>query len=287
MCLAGSPDLKVWGRRLNTRQSLRPQRRIGAATTVVRCQKCGLIAASPTPVPVSVECQYDMPPESYWAGDYLADSNNYMRTDITEFARLSKDNGTHTRRALDVGAGVGKAMRALAAHGFDTYGIEPSAPFRDRAVASGIDATRLQRTSIEDAVYESDSFDFIVMNGVVEHFVDPSSAIRKAVQWLRPGGLVYVEVPSSNYLMARLARMFYRATGSDYIINISPMHPPYHLFEFTLRSFAFHASANGYGIAAHRYEPCESYMPKWVAPVFDRMMRTTNTGMQLIVWLTK
>ena len=44
-------------------------------------------------------------------------------------------------------------MSTLQSHGFDTYGLEPSA-FRDRAIENGLDPARLQLASLEDAEYE-------------------------------------------------------------------------------------------------------------------------------------
>jgi hypothetical protein len=87
--------------------------------------------------------------------------------------------------------------------------------------------------------------------------------------------------------MSKLARWFYRVTGSDYVVNLCPMHAPYHLYEFTLQSFQAHGKACGYQVAHHEYYVCESYMPRVVKPLFDAAMRATKTGMQLAVWLRK
>jgi hypothetical protein len=107
------------------------------------------------------------------------------------------------------------------------------------------------------------------------------------VAWLKPGGLMYVEVPSSAWLLSSLMRIFYRLTGSDCVINTSPMHPPYHLYEFGLESFVRDGRRSGYAIASHRYHPCATYLPSWLSAPADRLMRYTDTGMQLVVWLKR
>lgn len=99
---------------------------------------------------------------------------------------------------------------------------------------------------------------------------------------------MYVEVPSSAFLLSRIVRLFYWFTGAgDYVINTCPMHVPFHLYEFGLESFTRHGLKAGYSVALHQYYPCASYMPRWAISPFNAIMRRTRTGMQLAVWLTK
>ena len=44
------------------------------------------------------------------------------------------DADTKRYECLDIGAGIGKQMIALAKVGFATYGLEPSEPFYHRAI---------------------------------------------------------------------------------------------------------------------------------------------------------
>ena len=48
-----------------------------------------------------------------------------------------------------------KAMISLENSGFDTFGVEPSVPFRDRAISRmNIDPDRLKLGGVEDVDYE-------------------------------------------------------------------------------------------------------------------------------------
>lgn len=284
--MCGFEGRRVLGRRLNTRQGLRPQKKVGIATTVVQCSQCGLISPAPIPYPARLEQHYGVSPESYWKPEYFAIEPDYLKGVINLFHSLHGANGNDRLVALDVGAGIGKGMIALANAGFEAYGLEGSETFYRMAIDKmNVSPDRLNLSTVEDATYEKSYFDFINMSAVLEHFYDPSAVLKKAVTWLKPGGLVYVEVPSASWLMSRLARLFYRATGSDYVINLSPMHAPFHIYEFTLRTFEQHAKRNGYVIARHDYYECQTYMPPPIGPVFDRLMRMAGTGMQLAVWL--
>ena len=281
--MCGSADARTLGRRLNRHQGLRPRGVVGIAATVVQCRACGLIYANPRPVPEALAQHYDRPPEEYWRAVYFEDQADYFGFQARRFRQLW--DGNVVPRALDIGAGLGKQMAALERHGFDTFGIEPSAEFHNRAITNGIDSDRLQLAAVEDAQYEPGSFDFVSFAAVLEHVHDPAAALRRALGWLAPGGLIHVEVPSAKWLLARLLNFANRSRGTDYVTNLSPMHPPYHLYEFTLNSFEQHARRAAYELVDHRFYPCDTFVSGPADALARRVMAATDTGMQLEVWL--
>ena len=172
--------------------------------------------------------------------------------------------------------------------GFDAYGLEPSETFHERAISKmGINADRLKLSMVEEADYPENFFDFISFGVVLEHLYDPSSAIKKAIQWLKPNGVIHIEVPSADWLINKIINTYYKAIGSDYVANLSPMHEPYHLYEFSLQSFKQNAKLNNYEVAFHEYFVCQTFMPKIADYFLKPYMRRTNKGMQLCVWLRK
>ena len=281
--MCGHAGAKVLGRRLNRHQGLRPRQLVGIATTVVRCSACGLIYSNPRPAPVTLAQHYDTAPEDYWRSSYFEETTEYFEGEIATFRELW--NGRGAPRALDIGAGLGKAMKALTRHGFDAHGLEPSAAFRERAVASGIEPERLQLASVETGQHPARAFDFITFGAVLEHLEDPAGSLEQALVWTADGGLLHVEVPSAKWLVARMLDVAYRVQGLDYVTNLSPMHPPFHLYEFTLEAFRRHAQRAGYELAHHRFHVAETFMPKPLRPIASRVMAATDTGMQLEVWL--
>lgn len=75
--------------------------------------------------------------------------------------------------------------------------------------------------------------------------------------------------------------------GLDYVANISPMHAPFHLTEFSYRSFVENATINNFKIKDHGYYVCKTFMPKVLDPMLKSYMKKTDTGMQLCIWLGK
>lgn len=255
----------------------------------MRCDDCGLIFANPLPRPASIASHYDVQPEEYWTETRLTAnaSHDIFRPTALLFKELWAGSGTPT--ALDIGAGLGSTMRTLDAMGFDAWGIEPSAAFVTRAVSTTeIRADRLSVATVEEATYDADSFDFVVLGAVLEHLYEPSAALDKAFSWVRPGGLLYIEVPSANWLSATLANMLYKLTSPGFVANLSPMHPPYHLTEFTPQAFSAYAGRRGHEVALVRHFVGDrTYLPSAADGFIRPIMSRTGTGMQLEVWLRR
>lgn len=286
MCEADPSQFRMMGMRLNRSQGLNPRAVSGIAVSVKTCRNCSLVFADPQPVPASFEDHYGEP-EAYWDADYFADADGYFEAEIATAKRLL--NFRPGMRALDVGAGIGKAMRAMAVAGFETNGFEPSAAFRAVAIErTGVSEDRLALAALEDADFPAEHFDFISFGAVLEHLFSPSKAIEKAIGWLKPGGIIQAEVPSSRWLISRLVNTYYRFRGTSFVTNISPMHRPFHLFEFGLRSFELNGRKANYEVAHHQFMVCSIlHMPRLLHAPLRLWMGRTGTGMQLAVYLRK
>jgi SAM-dependent methyltransferase len=286
MCGADSRHFRVMGMRLNHSQGRKPRHASGIAVSVKKCNICELVFADPQPIPESFEAHYGAP-EEYWTDEQFKDEPDYFAHEIATAKRLL--GFREGMRALDVGAGLGKAMRALASAGFDTYGLEPSAEFRKAAIVhGGTSEDRLELAGVEDADYSTNHFDFITFGAVLEHLQSPARSLERALTWLKPGGVIQAEVPSSRWLISRLVNAYYRLCGTRLVTNISPMHVPFHLFEFSPRSFELHGRRAGYELAEQRFMVCSiPHVPGLLHAPLRWWMERTGTGMQLEVYLRK
>lgn len=285
MCQAPVSHHRVLGKRLSGNQGFRPAGKTGITTTVVKCHSCGLVSAQPQPQPLNLQDHYGVEPIHYWDKAYFQLDPDYFSQEIETWRKLATAT---TGRALDIGAGIGKGMLALTKAGFETYGLEASNTFYQYAVSEvGISADFLSNRPIEEATFPVNSFDFITFGAVLEHLADPSAAIARALPWLKPSGLIHIEVPSSRWLIQRLVNFMYRIRGLDYVSNLSPMHEPYHLFEFSLRSFQKNGVRLGYEVKHHEFYVSQAYLPTGLNGLARQIMKYTNTGMQLCVWLQK
>jgi SAM-dependent methyltransferase len=283
--MCGGGRLRAVGQRLRGSTGRNPRAATGLATGVKRCLDCGLVFSDPRPVPADLSDHYGVEAVDYFSADQLDAPPGYMQTEIATARRLL---GAGPIKALDVGAGSGNAMLALEAAGFEAWGVEPGVHFRDFAIRRGIRPERIVQATIETADLPPASFDFVSLHAVLEHLQEPAEAIERGMTWLRPGGVLHVEVPSSDWLLAKFANLFFRMRGTNYVTNTSPLHSPYHLYEFTRRSFEAHAARAGYEVAEAKYYVCAVLgMPRLLHAPLTWLMQRTDTGMEIIVWLRK
>ncbi len=125
-------------------------------------------------------------------------------------------------RFLDVGSGRGGVLRAARAMGWTAVGVEPSAVAARLAAQQGLTVvpTTLPEAGFPDAV-----FDIVHLREVLEHVSDPLALLGEARRILRPGGLLYVQVPND---LAGYRRYLFR--------RVWWLIPPYHLWYFTAAS---------------------------------------------------
>jgi len=260
-------DFNILGKRLNHSQGLNPHKKTGITTTVVKCKRCGLIFPNPLPVPKNISDHYGVPPEQYWKPDYFNVNENHLNGFINWMNNVQPiDKGS---KILDIGAGLGRSMIAFEKHGYDAYGVEPSEPFYHRAIEKlGVKKDKLKLSMIENCNYKENSFDVVVFSAVLEHLYAPAMVLEKAMSWLKPNGLMFIEVPSANWVTNKIYNFIYRIRGKDYVGNLSPMHQPYHLYEFSKKSFELHSLKHNYEIADSKNYVCQTFMPKIIDPVY-------------------
>jgi len=287
MCGDQTANHKVLGQRLNKSQGYRPKAKTGISVSVVKCTNCGLIYSNPQPIPFDLQDHYGTPPEEYWKEEYFVWQPTYFSSQIEEAKKLL--NFKSGMKALDIGAGLGKAMLSMQSKDFDVYGLEPSIPFYERAISKmGIDKEKLKLGAIEDLNYEPEFFDFITFGAVFEHLYEPSICLEKALSWLKPNGIIHIEVPSSKWLLPKFMNLYFNLIGTNYVTNLSPMHTPFHLYEFDLKSFNKLSEKLNFKVENYRYDVCKIYyFPKIFHGLLRSYMKATNKGMQLTVYLRK
>lgn len=102
-------------------------------------------------------------------------------------------------RVLDYGMGWGRFAMLAQAFGCEVSGVEVSATTRAHAQRHGI---RVR----EEAELEPASFDFVLVDQVLEHVSEPGPLLRRLAQTLKPGGLMLVGVPGHPALRQNLTR---------------------------------------------------------------------------------
>lgn len=110
-------------------------------------------------------------------------------------------------RLLDVGCAHGWFVET-ATSAFDVLGIEPDEVIYKSTAARGLP---VRSGYFPEALLESETFDVIVFNDVLEHIPPVSDVLNACYERLNDGGYLVVNLPSSDGLFYRLSRLFAHA----------------------------------------------------------------------------
>jgi SAM-dependent methyltransferase len=99
-------------------------------------------------------------------------------------------------RVLDAGCGLANTVFGLHHAGFDAYGVD-FAPETVEAIKQHAPELKIELADVRDMPFEDDFFDGVWSLGVIEHFPEGYGAIiKEAHRVLKPGGLLFLTVPS-------------------------------------------------------------------------------------------
>src|SRR5882762_900253 len=131
---------------------------------------------------------------------------------------LRQVTGLRGKRVLDVGSGYGGMLIAMAEQGASVTGIEID-PERART-----GQLRLKELQMEVPYFEGDiceqgiaerlgQFDVVICQDVLEHVMDPKSVIDSLCRMMKPGGVIYIQIPNKWGIDQLMKDHHYALTG--------------------------------------------------------------------------
>jgi len=159
------------------------------------------------------------------------------------FGRKLKKIGP-TGRFLDVGCATGFFLNGLGqSTEWEVHGVE----FSQEAVAYarqelGLD---VQQGDLQDAAFPDGFFDYVHVNNVLEHVLDPVGMLAECHRILRPGGHLFLAVPNGINDSRNLIDFF----GSE---SIPARSPSGHIFFFPARTLLMLFDRFGFTVRSQR-----------------------------------
>jgi SAM-dependent methyltransferase len=176
---------------------------------LISCQACGLTCRRDLPRAEDLEAIYDhtyfggpdtpSEPENYL--DYLADEDAHRQT---ARRRLRFVGRWMTPGALlDVGAAAGFFVDEARHAGWDAEGVDVAPSMTEW----GRERLRVavQTATFAAMVAPNRAFDAVTMWDYIEHSTDPRGDMRKALDMLRPGGVLILSTGDIGSVLARLS----------------------------------------------------------------------------------
>jgi SAM-dependent methyltransferase len=177
-----------------------------------RCADCGSFCLDPMPSDADLLRMY--PAETYYA--YRIATGQPLRARLRRLLGVSLGTREPAFPApgsvLDFGCGAGAFLLAMKAAGWTCAGVEVNDTALEVARSNGL---RVEKTL---GAYSSSSFDYIRANHSLEHVSNPREVLEDMYRILKPGGTLFLGVPTNE---SQNARFF----GRHWWYLGTPVHP--------------------------------------------------------------
>lgn len=167
-------------------------------------------------------------------------------------------DGHRRGRLLDVGCGIGTYLSLMRQLGWDVAGVEPST----EAAAVAREKSNLQVFvgTLEEAMFQNDTFDVITMHHVLEHLRDPLGTLSECLRILRPGGQIVVITPNIKSLGHTIFKKCW--------VEIAP---PWHTYLWSPRILRSCVDKIGFtSVGCNTMIPFEKWMESWIIRKLQR-----------------
>lgn len=193
---------------------------------LVRCLACSLVWLIDPPRPEEMQMHYT---EAYdrlisGAGENPAKRWKDRKADLVR----RKQSGV----LLDLGCSSGSFLEFMHSESWKLYGIEMSAECAKKAEKRC--GAQVFVGNILEAPFDKATFDAITCFDVLEHLYEPRRVIKKVAEWLKPGGIFYVQVPNIDSAEARVFGTYWHG-----------LELPRHLFHYSPASLRRLAESAG------------------------------------------
>jgi SAM-dependent methyltransferase len=164
------------------------------------CASCGTSETFPKLDPTSLEAQYS---EAYYGPDNV----KFVPAVEALVAWITRKRAARVHslmggvgRILEIGCGRGLLLHQLAQLGHECHGIERSALAARRAAQT--EGLRVYTQPLEECHFAEQYFDAVILWHVLEHLDHPQATLALISRVLKPGGLLYLEVPNLTSLQS-------------------------------------------------------------------------------------
>lgn len=161
-----------------------------------RCLSCGQIMQNPLPTPEQLSKGYSAqyaPYQPAWKQSgwplwkVLRELTTWRR--MRRLRRYGKG-----RMLLEVGCGAGDFLCAAKRDGWEVRAVEYSPALAETLRTElGFD---VRAGDLAPGLWQEGSFDAIILWSVLEHLRDPLEALRTASSYLKPGGVMFIQIPT-------------------------------------------------------------------------------------------
>lgn len=170
--------------------------RYGIPLLTVMCMNCGLVRSNPYYTKETLSKFYENEYRSLYSGSNAATEDFFdhqisIGRSIINYLEKKTGLSLNGKKVFEIGTGAGGILKAFKELGADVYGCDYGTEYLKRGASLGIKIVKGDSSSLE----KFGKADLIVLNHILEHFLDIDSEITRLSKLLNSNGLVYISVP--------------------------------------------------------------------------------------------
>jgi SAM-dependent methyltransferase len=199
----------------------------------VQCKHCSLIFQEPLPNVDEISSFY---PDSYrnylplGSGIFTLLKKMRFKNQAKKISKLLDDKNS---RILEIGYGNGQLLMALKDLGYqDLSGIDFDDKAKSMLESCGI---KVSIDNAEKNISFEGNFDYVILNNVIEHFLNPFAVLSNCFDKLNPGAKVILLTPNSSGYDAEIFGKYWAG-----------LHSPRHTFLFNGHNLKLLANKIGF-----------------------------------------
>ncbi len=183
-----------------------------------KCTKCGFVFMNPRCLPQHLDEIYRVRDEEELAALY---ESLITPSKIAKQAKALHSVGQllpEKGRLLDFGCGAGHLVEQAQELGWEAHGCDVGEWIETASSNRNID--NIHVGNLDEIAFPNDHFDAAISMQVFEHLLEPLEDLAQLIRVVRPGGIVYINVPNYHTIPIMLGK-------DDFMLNEPPQHVNY------------------------------------------------------------
>ena len=237
----------------------------------VQCSSCKVLMQNPQPVFDSLDNRYD---EEYFLYEQQNDEIFFdlMLKGLRDIGFNETYDVSDDRKSfLDIGCATGLLVEHMKNRNWRSVGVELCGP----AAEYGSEKRNIEIYSgtIEQAAYESNSFDVVHCSHLIEHLNNPDLFLDEVYRILKPGGSFICTTPNASGLQAVFFGSKWRSSIAD------------HMFLFSIKTLKSLLLNKKFSISRVKTWGGlgRGYGPSWLKRILDVLAKKNQFGDVMII----
>ncbi len=187
----------------------------------VRCNECGVLYQNPRPQKEFIQNRYD---DKYFQYE-IENHKNFFQLQLKTVADCKIEDlvgGFQGKKVLDVGCATGMLLNHLKSKGSTVHGVEICT--QSCRYAYEHFHINLYNGTLENARYDSETFDIVHFSHLIEHVENPIDFMKEVYRITKKGGYILVTTPREDTIWFKLFRSKWRSLIPDHLVLFGRLH---------------------------------------------------------------